>query len=249
MGYLRKIIRYIYSILCSYLAPDCFADEISDVIEKYQVKKSPKESMKFLLELDNEIYLMLGERACDYGDGVHIKHKLTNYHKFFCDNIEPNSKVLDIGCGNGELTREISLIKGVEVTGIELRKENYDYAFENNSRDNIEYINGDVFTCLPDKKYDIIVLSNVLEHLKGRVEFLKKLIEVCLPEKFLIRVPLFTRDWRVPLKKKLDLEWRADTTHETEYTVDSFEKEISDFGGHIEYMHIKWGEIYAIITV
>jgi len=65
------------------------------------------------------------------------------------------------------------------------------------------------------------------------------------PKCILIRVPLFERDWRVPMKKQLDVEWRLDATHETEYTQESFIREIADAGLCVVYQETRWGEIWA----
>jgi len=56
---------------------------------------------------------------------------------------------------------------------------------------------------------------------------------------------LFERDWRVPLKKELGVEWRLDTTHETEYTLESFKEEIANAGLSITHLEVQWGEIWA----
>jgi len=64
-------------------------------------------------------------------------------------------------------------------------------------------------------------------------------------QRFLLRVPLFERDWRVPLKKELGVEWRLDSTHENEYTLESFQEEIQEAGLKIQYLEVRWGEIWC----
>ncbi|MGB5280518.1 MAG: methionine biosynthesis protein MetW, partial [Arenicellales bacterium] len=41
-----------------------------------------------------------------------------------CDWIKPNSRVLDLGCGNGELLQELSINQGVSGYGIEIDDKN-----------------------------------------------------------------------------------------------------------------------------
>ncbi|MHC4870441.1 MAG: class I SAM-dependent methyltransferase [Planctomycetota bacterium] len=248
MNILRKFVRFIYTKLCSNISPSKYADEIAGIVEKYQKDKNPNEALEFLFNLDNLIYIQEGQRAIDYGNGLHVKHRLTEYHKFFMNNITSGSKVLDIGSGNGALAYEISNINSVKVTGIELREANHKFAIENYAKDNITFKCGDALNDLPDKTFDIIVLSNVLEHLKERPAFLNKINTIYSPEKILIRVPLFDREWRIPLKKELGLDWRSDKTHETEYTFESFENEITEAGLKIESIKSRWGEIYAVIV-
>ena len=93
--------------------------------------------------------------------------------------------------------------------------------------------------------FDTVVLSNVLEHLPERAAFLRSVRMRVHPRRFLLRVPLFERDWRVPLKKELGIEWRLDLTHETEYTEEAFRNELEQAGLHITELHIRWGEIWC----
>jgi len=88
----------------------------------------------------------------------------------------------------------------------------------------------------------------VLEHLPKRPQFLKKVEQSVHAGRFLIRVPLFERDWRVPLKKELGVEWRLDLTHEIEYTQESFTQEITEADMHIVYQETRWGEIWAEVS-
>ena len=47
---------------------------------------------------------------------------------------------------------------------------------------------------------DVIVLSNVLEHI-STVSFLKSLVSEVRPQKVLIRVPYFKREWSVAFRR------------------------------------------------
>ncbi len=60
--------------------------------------------------------------------------------------------------------------------------------------------------------------------------YLRVLKKEQAPPGFLIRVPLFERDWCAGLKRELGLEWRLDHTHETEYTLESFKTEMEQAG-------------------
>ena len=108
------------------------------------------------------------------------------------------------------------------------------------------YVTGDATKKTIENKFDVVVLSNVLEHIEHRVSFLKDLISNTKASTFLIRVPSFDRDWRVPLKKELGIEWRLDVTHEIEYTVDIFLSELSSSGMEAIHLESKWGEIWSV---
>ena len=85
----------------------------------------------------------------------------------------------------------------------------------------------------------------MLEHLPRRPEFLSKLKQLPGIERLLVRVPLFERDWRVPLKQELGIEWRLDPTHETEYTLESFAEEVREAGLQVGHLEVRWGEIWC----
>ena len=54
--------------------------------------------------------------------------------------------------------------------------------------------------------------------------------------------------WLVPLKRELGLPYYSDATHFTEYTVESFTREINKAGLYIRELQINWGEIWAVVT-
>jgi len=88
------------------------------------------------------------------------------------------------------------------------------------------------------------MLSNVLEHIENRIEFLEKINK--LAPKILIRVPLLTRDWLAVYKKEKGWEYKLDKTHFIEYSEESFKDELNKTGLKIENIRIQFGELYAI---
>ncbi len=190
--------------------------------------------------LNNEISRL----AVKVNDNIHPKHRITNYHQFFLDNIEENSSVLDIGCGLGIVAYKIAK-KAKKVVAIDINKKTIQFAKQNYNRSNIVYINADATKHKFDDSFDIIILSNVLEHLKDRINFLKRIKK--LGNLILIRVPMINRDWLPLYEKELGLEYRLDLTHYIEYTLESFKKEMDDAGLKISFYSIQFGEIWAKI--
>lgn len=208
----------------------------------------PEKALKFLFELENRLYILEGTASVRYGNGVHTKHRHINYHQFFINNLTVGDNVLDIGSGIGLLAYDmVRHVPDVKVTGIELNELNVKFASENYRHPNLRFIHGDALTDLPDEKFDVIVLSNVLEHLECRVDFLKKVIVLTCPRQLIIRVPLFERDWRVPLKKELGVEYRLDSTHCIEYLQEEFFSELSCAGLQQKHVEIRWGEIWSVV--
>ena len=87
-------------------------------------------------------------------------------------------KCLDIGCGGGLLSERISRL-GASVTGIDVTKRSIEIAKTHalNSGLNINYINTDVSSFVKNnssKKFDLIIASEVIEHLDNRSLFFKE---------------------------------------------------------------------------
>jgi 2-polyprenyl-3-methyl-5-hydroxy-6-metoxy-1,4-benzoquinol methylase len=246
-----KIFDIIQNLIINFLIINPYVHKLNFLtcfVKKYTSKQNSKDSLVFLLKLYDRIYNLLGEESIRYGEGVHSKHHHTKYHDFFKANIEENKNILDVGCGYGPLAYSIaSGFNSVNVYGVDISEKNIEKAKQKFFHKNIHYICEDVLNYLPDNKIDIIILSNVLEHLQNRVEFLKRLKEKYFPEKFLIRVPVFERDWTVPLKKELGINYFLDNTHFIEYTQKEFSQEMLDAGLKIESKIINWGEIWAVV--
>jgi SAM-dependent methyltransferase len=167
------------------------------------------------------------------------------YHDFFTERIASHESVLEVGCGIGALAYDIASKCGAQVTGIDHSEPNIAVARKRFNHRNLTYVVGDAFRDLPSTHYDVVVLSNLLEHLQDRIAFLNNVHAAITPNRWLIRVPVFDRDWRVPLKKELGVEWRLDPTHCTEYTIESFAEEIAAASLAVTSLEVRWGEIWS----
>ena len=241
------IIRLIPIVWMKKLTEEKLAQKIILVIASISASLNSRKSLRFLLTLENSLYTLTGTESCRYGNGVHTKHKHTAYHNFFIKNISTGETVLDVGCGNGALAYDVAQnIPGVNIYGIDLSEENIDFAKSNFQHENLEFVVGDALIDLPGKRFDVVILSNVLEHIEHRVEFLKGVVQKIRPKRILIRVPLFERDWRVPLMKELEIDYRLDSTHFVEFLYEDLEKELNAAGLEIVKSEFKWGEVWAV---
>lgn len=205
----------------------------------------PRNGMRWLLQVDADVTALQNEVALTYDSGVHVKHRLMRYHDFFVDRIARDEAVLDIGCGYGAVAYSIASRAEANVTGIDLDARNIASARSRFLHPRLSFVHGDALQALPQGRPETIVLSNVLEHVEDRVGFLRAVEERAHPRRWLIRVPMFDRDWRVPLRKELGLDHRSDPTHFTEYTRDTFENEMREAGLRIVHLQVNWGEIWA----
>jgi SAM-dependent methyltransferase len=209
---------------------------------------APADALRMLFRIDAALYQLQGDRAVALGSGTHPKHRHMRYHDFFTERIAASERVLDVGCGIGALAHSIASQSGATVVGVDIVPEKIEQARARNAHPRVEYLVADATEDVPGDGYDVVVLSNVLEHLPGRPQFLRTILDHVSASRALIRVPLFERDWRVPLKRELDVEWRLDPTHETEYTVESFEQEMQEAGVRIVERRLRWGEIWAEVA-
>lgn len=201
--------------------------------------------LKITLKLHSFTYYLSGKIAIKLEENdLHPKHRLMNYHQFFINNINENSSVLDIGCGNGALTYDVAS-KAKNIVGIDIDCQNIGIAKDKNSKRNISYICGDATKNLPKEKFDFILLSNVLEHIDNRINFLKS-ISVLAPV-ILIRVPMIERDWITLYKREIGVDYLLDNSHYIEYTLKGFKKEVNQANLTIKSYDIRFGEIWAVV--
>jgi 2-polyprenyl-3-methyl-5-hydroxy-6-metoxy-1,4-benzoquinol methylase len=150
---------------------------------KIKVLQDLKTKIIFLdkYNTSNKYYSSLKYRDDDRKVSNKLKKKIANV-KTFSGNIKTsiieddnrraiqfekilkNKDILDFGCGWGGFLRDIKNYKSI--SGVELRKECIDYIKKINISNNINFI---------DKKFDIITMFHVLEHIPYQVETLKLL--------------------------------------------------------------------------
>ena len=207
--------------------------------------KNSEKGLKNLFKLKDKLEWVINERALNYGKGIHPKHKLTKYHNFFIDRINNGETVIDIGCGYGEVARSIAKSKNLsKVYAIDIDPSKIKQAKSYKKSDNLFFLKVNAEENI-DFKADVVVLSNVLEHIISREEFLVRIRKSTNAKKFLIRVPMFERDWQIPLRKELKIYYYSDEDHKIEHTIQEFKKEIENCNLQITYMSTIWGEIWA----
>lgn len=135
--------------------------------------------MKTYKQLYNEHqeYVTLRNRS---GDGYEkylndVKYWKLKYLTLLLDrnNISPLNQVVEIGCATGELLNQFLNDKDLKKAGIDISDENIKYAqsfFENIDFKSIDY--RDYFNANKEK-IDIVILSDILEHVEDDVEMLK----------------------------------------------------------------------------
>jgi SAM-dependent methyltransferase len=208
---------------------------------------APADALREMLTIDADVSGMIDHVSLAYGGGVHVKHRLMRYHDFFVERIHAGERVLDIGCGYGAVANSIAERSGAIVVGLDSEPANVTKARALFPREGLTFVVGEAPRDVPAGPFDAVVISNVLEHVEHRPEFLRTVQSRVGAKRWLVRVPMFDREWRPSLRQELGLFPYCDSTHFTEYTRDSFEREMAEAGFAVRHLQVNWGEIWAVV--
>ena len=204
-----------------------------------------RRAVRELLELEAEARRQLDVAAIRLDHGVHAKHRLTAYHDFFVERVRAGERVLDVGSGKGELAHDLVVRAEAEVVGIDNDPHHLAFARDRFRHERLRFVDGTAPADLPGERFDVVVLSNVLEHVDDRVGLLRSLAVSARPRVVLIRVPVLARDWTVPLRRELGLDYFSDPGHFVEYDEEGFREEVEAAGLRLTELRLVWGEIWA----
>lgn len=204
-----------------------------------------KDVLKFILEIIDFATRVLNEQAMRFNNGIHPKHDLMNYASFFSENISSEDRVLDIGCGYGEVARRVAGTSGARVVGIDTDEEKIRQAHKNGNQNNALRFIHCKHDDLADSTFDAVILSNVLEHISDRVSFLESIRDKFRPGILLVRVPDYERSWDVPYRQSEGFCYFSDNDHKIEHTEEELVSELVEAGYSVEYIGHRWGELWV----
>ena len=122
--------------------------------------------------------------------------KMKKEFKVIADLLPNNTRVLDIGCGDGSLMSLLNEEKHIEVRGLELNQENVQECIHKG----LPVIQGNAETELhqfPDKSFDYVVLSQTLQAFYDPEKVLRNLLRI--GKSVVISIPNFGF-WKVRIK-------------------------------------------------
>jgi methionine biosynthesis protein MetW len=91
--------------------------------------------------------------------------------------VEPETRVLDVGCGEGELLHWLALHKGVEARGVEIVGARVQRAIARG----VSVYQGDIDQGLadyPDGAFDYVILSQTLQEVRKPLKVLREMLRV-----------------------------------------------------------------------
>ena len=152
--------------------------------------------------------------------------------------IEPGSKVLDLGCGEGELLYFLKKDKQIEGTGIERVESKVARCIEKG----LPVIQGDIneeIMDYQDNTFDYVILSQTLQQVYEPSKLIQALLRI--GKRGIVSFPNFSH-WRVrlqlfvtgyaPITKQLPYEW-YDTPNIRVITIKDFRKFSKEVGSKI----------------
>lgn len=92
-------------------------------------------------------------------------------------------KILDIGCGTGQLINEIRhQFQSVNYLGIDVAENMIDIAKKNNEGENIKFKTCSIETYDSQDKYDIIICTHAFPYFPNKEDMMKKIASLCNEE-------------------------------------------------------------------
>jgi methionine biosynthesis protein MetW len=153
--------------------------------------------------------------------------------------LEPKSRVLDVGCGDGTLLRHLSERHGVDARGIELSQRGVNDCVAQG----LSVIQGDADTDLagyPDDSFDFVILSQTLQATRKPRQVLEHMLRI--GKHAIVSFPNFGH-WRVrgqllvkgrmPITDALSYAW-YDTPNIHAFTIRDFVALVRMLDGRIE---------------
>ncbi len=136
---------------------------------------------------------------------------------FILKQVEPQSNVLDLGCKVGDMSFALAK-QAAFVVGIDHDAKAIEEAQRNYQRDNLEFQCADALTYMMenDRKFDILILSHLLEHLDDPEEFIRMFKGFF--RKIYIELPDFDKSYLNQYRKDLGVDLiYTDNDHVSEF--------------------------------
>ena len=174
----------------------------------------------------------------DIGQNI-VKHQIRYDLEIIAGLIKSNSKVLDIGCGDGELLQFLIRTKNIDGRGLEISQTQVSKALLRG----LSVIHGNAendLTIYPNRSFDYAVLSQTIQAMHRPKEILDEMLRIA--EFAVVSIPNFAHfrnrfhllfKGTMPVNKTIPFEW-YETPNIHFCSIKDFEKLCVDSGFKIE---------------
>ena len=161
------------------------------------------------------------------------RHQIRYDLEIIANLIEAKAKVLDIGCGNGELLKYLKEVKKIDGRGLEISPSDVSLAVKSG----LSIIQGDAKDDLayyPNNSFDYAILSQTLQAMKDPKEIMEQMLRIA--EFAIISLPNFAYfknrlylllKGQMPVSKTIPYQW-FDTPNIHFCSIKDFEKLCKD---------------------
>ncbi|MEM7425220.1 MAG: methionine biosynthesis protein MetW [Pseudomonadota bacterium] len=156
-----------------------------------------------------------------------------------CDLVEPDTKVLDVGCGNGELLELLANRKNVDARGVEISQEGVNRCVMKG----LSVVQGDADTDLetyPDKAFDYVIMSHTIQATDRPRDVLRQMMRI--GKRAIVSFPNFAH-WLVrfqigikghmPITETLPIPW-YETPNVHFCSIRDFDALVTELGADVE---------------
>lgn len=177
-------------------------------------------NLRFLTPLSVRLVKLTGKSK----HFLHPKHLVKNGAPWFLQFLEPEDRVLDLGCGNGSISC-LAAMKVFSVLGLDSNPKQLEVAQDLKKEKkiaNLTFSTADLEENLKFKNgsFNKILYLDVLEHLHNRRLALLEVVRVLKPGGLLLlSVPNSQTSWK-KTQRRVGINSFTDPDHKTEYSLD-----------------------------
>jgi 2-polyprenyl-6-hydroxyphenyl methylase/3-demethylubiquinone-9 3-methyltransferase len=147
-----------------------------------ELNPSWNESWKFSYKFDLlEVYGSRKSLGHSYAYQNRLKHTLDLVKTF----VKPGAKILDVAAAQGNFSL-ILAEQGYEVTWNDLRSDLIDYVKLKHESGTIHYAPGDVFKINLENQYDMVLITEIIEHVAHPDQFLEQVSTLVKPGGYIL---------------------------------------------------------------
>ena len=146
----------------------------------------------------------------------HAEHVIRRAEKLLqYVNVKEKGNLLEVGCGNGAVSKYVAKTYRLNVTGIDVDPEQIRHAQENiNNTPNVRFLEADSID-LPfqDNDFDIVLSFGVMHHISNWTDALQEINRVLKPKGYFVYWDIVYSKWLAKIGKLFSHKYGMTTMH------------------------------------